>query len=163
EARSVHATLNGRPAVQTHLRDVTAQKAMEAQLAHQAFHDALTNLANRALFRDRVDHALARSSRQGAPPAVLFLDLDNFKSVSVGIAVARDDENAEALLRNADVAMYRAKSRGKGRYEVFEPAMHEVVRRRLELETQLRRAVEDCDRPDADPSTRPFLLHFQPI
>ena len=70
-------------------RDVTERTELEARLAHQAFHDPLTGLANRALFRDRVEHALERLARTGAPPAeaasgvaVLFLDLDNFKNVN---------------------------------------------------------------------------------
>jgi EAL domain-containing protein (putative c-di-GMP-specific phosphodiesterase class I) len=59
--------------------------------------------------------------------------------------------------------MYRAKGHGKGRYEVFEPAMHDAVRRRLDLETDLRRAVEWCAR-DLDPGPdAPFVLHYQPI
>jgi diguanylate cyclase (GGDEF)-like protein len=52
------------------------------RLAHQAFHDALTGLANRALFRDRLDHALALHRRDGGGLAVLFLDLDDFKAVN---------------------------------------------------------------------------------
>src|SRR5262249_41136663 len=83
-------------------------------------------------------------------------------TVSVGIAVAREQDNAEDLLRKAAVAMRRAKSRGRGRYEVFEPAMHEVVRSRLELETELRRAVEECEN-ERPAGARPFVLHFQPI
>ena len=51
---------------------------------HQALHDPLTNLANRALFKDRVEHALARVDRQARPIAVLFLDLDHFKAVNDG-------------------------------------------------------------------------------
>jgi diguanylate cyclase (GGDEF)-like protein/PAS domain S-box-containing protein len=226
------------------VRDVTQQKSLEAQLAHQAFHDSLTGLANRALFRDRVSQAVSRGSRRGVLPAVLFIDIDNFKSindgisheagdrllrvialrlseairtsdtcarvggdefavlveangsgsvvsdaahmaerifgalrapcdvngseivvsVSIGIAVARVGDDDADLLRNADLAMYRAKSRGKGRYEVFEPAMHQAVRKRLELETELRRSIElavngktlNGDRP-------PFVIHYQPI
>src|SRR5579883_731501 len=63
-------------------RDVSERKALEAQLTHQAFHDPLTGLANRALFFDRVTHALERGVRQGDALAVLFLDLDNFKTVN---------------------------------------------------------------------------------
>jgi diguanylate cyclase (GGDEF)-like protein/PAS domain S-box-containing protein len=71
------------------IRDITERKeaerervALEEQLAHQAFHDPVTNLANRVLFKDRVDHALARQSRTREDLAVLFLDLDNFKSIN---------------------------------------------------------------------------------
>jgi diguanylate cyclase len=236
EAVSVPVVHDGTPAVQTHLRDITRRKELERELSHQAFHDAVTGLANRVLFRDRVEHALARAARGGARPVVLFLDLDNFKAVndgfghatgdrllvdvaarlkgllraadtcarlggdefavlleeppasgtgethaayvaerlihelgrpfrcegaeflvgvSVGIAAAEPGDGVEELLRNADLAMYRAKARGKGRYEVFEPAMHETVRRRLELEAELRAAVEaGCGE---------FVLHYQPI
>jgi len=216
--------------------DITDRKQLEEKIAHQAFHDPLTGLANRVLFRDRVAHAIARTQRRGSPPAVLFLDLDNFKAVndsfghaagdhlltevagrlgrtlraaatcarpggdefavlledapdgaapganaacvaerllaafappivvegtevfvgvSVGIAVAAAGDTAEELLRNADLAMYRAKTTGKARYEVFEPTMHAAVRRRLELEAELRRAVEE---PDGQ-----LVLHYRPI
>lgn len=63
-------------------RDVTEQKQLEEELRHQALHDALTGLANRTLFDNRVDHALARHDRAGADIAVLWVDLDNFKSVN---------------------------------------------------------------------------------
>jgi diguanylate cyclase (GGDEF)-like protein/PAS domain S-box-containing protein len=207
-------------------REVTERKALEAQLAHQAFHDPLTDLANRELFRDRVQHALER--RQGQPLAVLFLDVDDFKkindslghsagdnlllsvadrirsclregdtaarlggdefgvlledtrdastvadrirdamrapisvdandvcvTVSIGISVSTlAHDGADELLRNADVAMYTAKNRGKGRFEVFEPDMHVSAVRRLELEAELRRAIDRNE----------FRVHYQPI
>lgn len=62
--------------------NIHEQKDLEAQLTHQAFHDSLTNLANRALFRDRVEHAYSRSKRFNTPIAVLYLDLDNFKNIN---------------------------------------------------------------------------------
>jgi diguanylate cyclase (GGDEF)-like protein/PAS domain S-box-containing protein len=64
------------------VQDVSERKSLEAELVHQAFHDPLTGLANRALFRDRVDHALQRSTRAHEEIAVMFLDLDNFKQVN---------------------------------------------------------------------------------
>jgi len=207
-------------------RDVSERKALEAQLAHQAFHDPLTNLANRVLFRERVEHALRR--RHGRPLSVLFLDIDDFKTVndslghtagdqlllavadrlrvclregdtaarlggdefgvlleeasqatpvservrealrepisiadndvcvtaSIGISVSTlAHDGADELLRNADVAMYTAKNRGKDRYEMFEPDMHVTALRRLELEAELRRAIERSE----------FRVHYQPI
>ncbi|AHG87841.1 diguanylate cyclase [Gemmatirosa kalamazoonensis] len=214
------------------VRDVTERARLEAQLIHQAFHDPLTGLANRALFRDRVEHALAREGRDPHGVVALFLDLDDFKTVndslghregdrllavvadrllnatrgcdtvarlggdefgvllenahadadavivaerivnsvrvpitlagqdvsvgaSVGIARARSTDGAEELLRNADVAMYRAKQRGKSTYEIFAPAMHAAVVDRMELEGDLRRAVaDDCAE---------MRVHYQPI
>ncbi len=64
------------------LRDVSERTNLEEELKHQAFHDALSGLANRALFRDRLEHALARAARSKTSLAVLFLDLDDFKLVN---------------------------------------------------------------------------------
>ncbi len=200
--------------------DITARKELEGQLRHQALHDSLTGLANRALFSDRVQHALDRSSREHAGLAVLFLDLDDFKTindslghsagdallvavgrrlerllrpvdtaarlggdefailledvvsetpqtvaarlmeaferpfsvmrkqvqvhVSIGIAVDLEaTARPEELLRNADLAMYVAKQRGKARFELYEARMHEQALRRLELKANLARAIAD--------------------
>jgi diguanylate cyclase (GGDEF)-like protein len=198
------------------------------EAAHEAFHDAVTGLPNRALFRDRAEHALSRNRRSPSDACVLFLDLDGFKTIndslgpaagdelllsvarrlaerlgpsdtiarlggdefavlldkvdghqdaaraagrvldaftrpfelkgrevfasaSIGIAVGGAD--VDELLRNADLAMYRAKSKGRARYEVFEPALHTAVFERLELEHDLTRAIERDE----------LELHFQPI
>ncbi|MGZ8471650.1 MAG: EAL domain-containing protein [Gemmatirosa sp.] len=214
-------------------RDVTERAALEAQLVHQAFHDPLTGLANRALFRDRVAHALQRTGRRREQVSVLCLDLDDFKTVndslghaagdrllttvaerllnatrgcdtvarlggdefavllentrdeedaltvadrvaqalraplaleaselqmcaSIGLARARPEDGPEELLRNADVAMYRAKHAGKGRTEVFAPEMHAAIVDRLALEADMRRAIND-------PASAQFAVHFQPI
>jgi diguanylate cyclase (GGDEF)-like protein len=64
------------------LEDVTERRALEERLAHQAFHDSLTGLANRTLFADRLEHALARTERQEDEIAVMFIDLDDFKHVN---------------------------------------------------------------------------------
>ena len=200
-------------------RDVTERQRLEEQLAHQALHDSLTNLANQSLFRDRVEHALARLERSDGNLAVLFLDLDNFKtvndslghsagdrlligvterleqclraadtaarlggdefailledagsgqdvidvaerllgavkqtftidvtevaaSVSIGIAFATRGVTCDQLLRNADLAMYTAKRKGKGRFEVYESEMHSTAVERLKVETELRHGIE---------------------
>jgi diguanylate cyclase (GGDEF)-like protein/PAS domain S-box-containing protein len=72
-------------------RDVGERKALLDQLAHQAFHDALTGLANRALFYDRVSHALELAHRQGRVVTVLFLDLDGFKEINDTLGHAEGD------------------------------------------------------------------------
>src|SRR3954470_5871317 len=187
------------------------------EAVHEALHDSLTALPNRSLFLDRMRHALARAERGHAPVAVLFCDLDGFKTVndslghrtgdrllvsvaerlaeclrpadtiarlggdefailleelrrpgdaaraaqrlldslrapfelrgreffiSASIGIAAGSGDAETLLRDADLAMYRGKSRGKGRYAVYEPSMHTAIVERLELEVDLKRALE---------------------
>jgi diguanylate cyclase (GGDEF)-like protein/PAS domain S-box-containing protein len=74
------------------IRDVSERKVLESQLTHQAFHDTLTGLANRALFRDRVQHSLARNARTLNTPAVLFLDIDDFRTVNDSLGHAEGDQ-----------------------------------------------------------------------
>jgi diguanylate cyclase (GGDEF)-like protein/PAS domain S-box-containing protein len=230
--RPIEATITNLldvPSVQglvCNIRDVTEERALQEQLAHQAFHDSLTALANRALFADRVDHALRR--RRGGL-AVLFLDLDGFKFIndwlghaagdelltqvaarlrdcmrpgdtiarlggdefailvedadardavavaervaqaleppfliadrvvdvtgSIGIATSTDGVTAcEELLRNADLAMYRAKAVGGGGHELFDEAMHAALVEQLQLESDLGGAVAGGQ----------LVLHYQP-
>ncbi|HYZ75871.1 MAG TPA: EAL domain-containing protein [Gaiellaceae bacterium] len=84
-------------------RDVSERKAFEEQLAHQAFHDPVTNLANRALFADRVQQALMRAQRGSTTVGVMFIDLDDFKTVNDSLGHAAGDvvlqEVAQRLIR----------------------------------------------------------------
>ncbi|HEY0777926.1 MAG TPA: EAL domain-containing protein [Gemmatirosa sp.] len=222
---------------------------LRAELTHQAFHDALTGLANRTEFRARAERALATAAAEGRPGrvAVLVLDLDGFKNVndslghaagdvllievaarllnatrgsdtvarlggdefavllehvrddgdavvvaervvatvrapiplegaatghafvgaSVGIARAVGDSRStdvDALLRDADAAMYRAKAQGKGRCAVFEPSMHAAAVARLALESELRGALEQGEGAVAAFGDAPGLcLAYQPV
>jgi diguanylate cyclase (GGDEF)-like protein/PAS domain S-box-containing protein len=212
--------------------DITDRKRAEEKLLHDALHDGLTRLPNRALFMDRLRQAIERSRREPEQmTAVLFLDLDRFKIVndslghligdellmqiagllvsalrpsdsiarvggdefallleggrdvrdairvaeriherlaepvnlaghevfvtaSVGIAVYTPEyERPEDLLRDADTAMYRAKASGRACHVVFNREMHRFVMARLQLETDLRRAVERGQ----------MRVHYQPF
>jgi diguanylate cyclase (GGDEF)-like protein/PAS domain S-box-containing protein len=82
EARIIDDVNGGRPVLQGYLLDVTERHEAEELLRRQAFHDPLTELANRALFADRVQHALVVRGQSGGSAAVLFLDLDDFKRVN---------------------------------------------------------------------------------
>ncbi|MEY2476406.1 MAG: hypothetical protein QOG87_1721 [Actinomycetota bacterium] len=205
------------------------ERTHTAELTYRAFHDPLTRLANRALFVERVEEALVEDAETPRRVAMLFLDLDNFKTVndslghaagdrllvavagridsslghndiaarfggdefavllrdavddfavtaaagrileslrspfsigghevfigaSIGIAVPDEGESVDELLRNADVAMYRAKDSGKGRFAAFAPEMHQAAVERMELEADLQRAVKRGE----------FVVYYQP-
>jgi diguanylate cyclase (GGDEF)-like protein/PAS domain S-box-containing protein len=86
-------------------RDVSERKAFEEQLAHQAFHDPVTKLANRALFSDRVEHALMRAQRGVHEIAVMFIDLDDFKTVNDSLGHAAGDEVLREVGRRLKIAV----------------------------------------------------------
>jgi diguanylate cyclase (GGDEF)-like protein/PAS domain S-box-containing protein len=86
-------------------RDVSERKAFEEQLAHQAFHDPVTKLANRALFSDRVEHALMRAQRGVHEIAVMFIDLDDFKTVNDSLGHAAGDEVLQEVGRRLKIAV----------------------------------------------------------
>src|SRR5262249_42890464 len=76
-----------------------------------------------------------------------------FKSVSIGIAFTSQNDDARALMANADIALHRAKVSGKSRYEVYDSKMHAQIVRRMDLEKALRRALDNNQ----------FRLYYQPI
>lgn len=83
-------------------RDITERKALEEQLIHQAFHDPLTGLPNRALFMDRLAHALLRGSRSADQLTVLYLDFDQFKFVNDSLGHKAGDQLLVAMSRRLD-------------------------------------------------------------
>jgi diguanylate cyclase (GGDEF)-like protein len=87
------------------LRDVTERRAMEERLRHQAFHDGLTGLTNRSRFLDRVGHALDRSRRSGAGVAVLFVDVDDFKTVNDSLGHAVGDQLLSEVAQRVALAL----------------------------------------------------------
>ncbi len=201
-------------------RDITERTTLRDRLQHQAFHDPLTGMPNRALFLDRLKHALVRASRRQESVTVMFLDLDNFKvindslghqggdqlliaigerlkqclrpadtaarlggdeftvlldeltdtkdaleiakriqanlqapldldghevftTVSIGIVISTaETEHPETVLRDADVAMYRAKTSGKAQYAIFDRSMNQHALERLQLASDLRHAID---------------------
>jgi len=212
-------------------QDITHRKEQEAHIQYLAYHDALTGLPNRALVMDRLDHATAQADRHKNILAVLFLDLDRFKTIndtlghpagdsllqltakrlaatlrdedtvgrvggdeflillpelnsledvghvaekilaslsapflvadyelhvsaSIGISLyPRDAENAEALIKYADTALYLAKEQGRSTFRFFSPELDTTVRARLHLENDLRSAIDKNQ----------LFLQYQPL
>ena len=217
--------------VGTQLGRVVERDRARQDVAHHAMHDALTGLPNRVLLLDRLRSALARGQRSACQVAVLFIDLDRFKSIndadghkagdavlmetaqrldgvlrpgdtiarlggdefvvlcediddermameiaerfqlqllrpytgphgqehlvsaSIGIALSGDAVGPEALLADADAAMYRAKKRGGGRHELFNEEMRDLLLSRIRIERDLTRAL----------SNNELRLHYQPV
>ena len=224
-----HRPMAGGGWVATH-EDITEQRQSEVKIEYMAHHDALTDLANRVLLNDRLEHALGRV-QHGEMVAVHHLDLDQFKAVndtfghpcgdkllrivaerlrglvgeadtiarmggdefvivqatiadpadatslaqavidalsepydidgqqavigvSIGISVGPGDgSNPDKLLRNADLALYRAKSDGRGTFRFFEPVMDLQMQTRRIMEQDLRKALPSGE----------FELHYQPV
>jgi diguanylate cyclase (GGDEF)-like protein/PAS domain S-box-containing protein len=219
----------GRAAMLTAVQDVTERNGLERELRHRAFHDALTDLANRSLFANRMEHALARGARDDSTIGVVVIDLDGFKTVndslghsvgddllcavgnrlrnavrpgdtvarlggdefavlledeptiehlmdqaerilrslaepfelagkslvvtaSAGVTLNRPGDGPVELIRNADMAMYLAKRDGKSCVRRFDPALHHAAIDRLELEADLRRALQRDE----------LVVHYQP-
>lgn len=214
-----------------HFSDISAERAIEAQLQHIAHHDVLTGLLNRHSLKGRLDQALAAARREGGRLALLFIDLDRFKGIndtlghhigdellievarrlqesvrdsdvvarlggdefvimltgiehssavamvaeklvfsvgdpylieghdlytspSIGIAIyPMDGEDGDTLMKNADAAMYHAKSSGRNNFQFFDRKMNDAAQERLTLEHNLRQALMNDE----------FCLHFQPI
>ncbi|HET9576327.1 MAG TPA: EAL domain-containing protein [Usitatibacter sp.] len=220
---NITAVRDGRGEVEHYVAifsDITERKQQEAIITYQAYHDALTGLPNRVLFRDRVEQALAIARRHEDPHvAVMFLDLDRFKFIndslghkvgdlllkevarrlkesvresdtvarlggdeftvllpeiagiggvesvaqkileatrqpyrlgdkdlnvttSIGIAMfPQDGKDVDTLMKNADTAMYHVKGQGRAGYRVYDAELSARMRRHLELESELRKAL----------------------
>ena len=212
-------------------RDVTERQQAEATIKHQAFHDALTGLANRSLFEQKLAQALAEGQRSQQKLAVMFFDLDRFKTIndtlghavgdrllqevvkrlldcvskvdtisrwggdeftvllskiktiedatnvaknilqtlqapfriedyelhvtsSIGIAVyPNHGQDSATLLKNADIALYKAKDQGRNNYQHYNQTLNSQGEKLLKLENYLRYALKQQE----------FILHYQPI
>jgi diguanylate cyclase (GGDEF)-like protein/PAS domain S-box-containing protein len=106
------------------IRDVTERKAFEAELEHQAFHDALTGLPNRALFHNRLEHALARQRRDGLAVAVLFLDVDALKDINDSLGHAAGDRVLQEVGRRLDDCMRGADTAARMGGDEFAVMIH---------------------------------------
>src|SRR6185437_7709801 len=108
DVEALGANLLGEEAVDgivLNIRDISERKSLQAELEHQAFHDTLTGLPNRALFRNRVEHALGAQHRNGQSVAVLFLDIDDFKTVNDSLGHAAGDKVLQEVSRRLEDCM----------------------------------------------------------
>ena len=108
-----------------HVEDISERKALEARLTHQAMHDGLTHLPNRALFLDRLEIALRRGERADSPVSVLFLDLDQFKAIND----SRGHEIGDEVLAATAKRLSFADPSGRHRRAVRRRRVHNPVRR----------------------------------
>ena len=108
-------------------RDITERKLLEAQLEHQAFHDGLTDLANRSLFHDRTDHALARLQTCAHGHAVLLLDLDNFKTVNDSLGHGAGDELLVEVARRVRASCRRGDTASRLGGDEFAVLLEDIV------------------------------------
>jgi diguanylate cyclase (GGDEF)-like protein/PAS domain S-box-containing protein len=113
--------------VSTIERDITPQKRMQQLLAHRALHDALTNLPNRVLLRDRIESALARAQRDGSGVAVLFLDLDGFKVLNDTHGHAAGDEILRVVAERLRAAVRADDTVARFGGDEFVIVCHDVV------------------------------------
>src|SRR5207237_1095890 len=140
----------------TTLATAIERKNAEGILAYLAQFDTLTGLPNRHLLHDRLTQVMVQAQRSAGRIACMFVDLDRFKFVNDTFGHHVGDkllvQVAAAVLRNADIAMYRAKERGRNNYQFYLPEMNARTLQRLQMETSLRGALE----------RKEFLLHYQP-
>jgi diguanylate cyclase (GGDEF)-like protein/PAS domain S-box-containing protein len=126
--------------------DVTDRKRLEDQLSHQAFHDSLTGLGNRALFQDRLAHALEHIERVRGQLAVLFIDMDNLKTVNDRLGHAVGDSLLQVVANNLVSCTRKADTAARLGGDEFGVIVQEFARREA-VETLAQRILEGCRRP----------------
>jgi diguanylate cyclase (GGDEF)-like protein/PAS domain S-box-containing protein len=125
------------------IRDVSERKAFQAELEHQAFHDALTGLPNRALFHNRVAHALVAQLRDQMPVAVLMLDIDDFKNINDGLGHGAGDSVLEEVARRLQDCMRPVDTAARLGGDEFAILIHEAeTEQAIEIAHRLLEALE---------------------